>query len=153
LNTRNAEFRIDGAGRWYYRDSPVERPGLLRMLAAMLHRDGPGYVLETPEQRLRVEVEDAPFLIVDCEWQHGRSPPRLVLVDNFGRRNALDAEHPLAMRAVAPGGELRAYQEWPDGLGALLHRNVFYRLADSAVQEPGGARLGILSDGLFFALE
>ena len=142
------EFAIDDAGVWYYRGSPIRREPLVRLLAGMLRRDATGHFLHTPEQRLRVRVADAPFLVVDFEQEGAR----LLFVTNLGARYPLDRQHPLEVRVVAERGT-RLYQQIDNGLSARVERAVYYRLAELAVMHPAGSRYGVMSCGEFFPLE
>lgn len=143
------EFAIDFEGRWLHRGTPIRREAMVRLFAGMLRRERGAYVLVTPQQRVRVEVADAPFLIVDFE----RNGDTFVFVTNLGERYALDETHPLRLQPAADGGGVRAYQELRDGISARIARAAFYRLAECAVTEPGGSRYGVYSAGRFFALE
>lgn len=149
---RPAEFAIDRLGVWSYRGSPIRREGLLRLLAGMLRRDERGYVLATPEQTLRVEVEDVPFVVTEVEVEGVGEDTRVQFLDGLGERAPLDSEHPLRLRS-SPDGTLRPYVLFRNGMEAVLHRNVFYRLADVAHQRDTGGPYGIFSNGLFFPLE
>jgi hypothetical protein len=143
------EFAIDAHGRWLHRGMPVRREAMVRLFAGMLRREGDDYVLVTPQQRLRVQVADAPFLVVDFE----REGDTLVLITNLGERYPLDEAHPLRLRPAADGGGVRAYQDLHDGISARIARAAWYRLAELAVAEPGGSRHGVCSAGRFFPLE
>jgi hypothetical protein len=149
---RPADFAIDGEGIWLYRGSPIRREPLVRLLAGMLARQGDSFVLLTPEQALRVDVADAPFLITDCDAVEADGQRCIWLSSSLGERIPLDAEHPLTMRN-SPDGQLKAYVRLRDGLDAMLHRNVFYRLAEIATSPEVYGRHGLSSCGLFFPLE
>lgn len=149
---RPADFAIDGEGAWLYRGSPIRREPLVRMLAGMLARAGDGFVLLTPDQTLRVDVADAPFLVTDCDLDEAAGERRIWFSSSLGERVPLDAEHPLVMRS-SPDGQLKAYVRLRDGLDAMLHRNVFYRLAELATGPELDGPAGLLSCGLFFPLE
>lgn len=151
---RVPEFAIARDGTWFHRGSAVKREALVRLLAGLLRRQGDVHVLQTPEQRIRVEVEDAPFVAVDLEVLNPGPQQELEFRLAHGERVRLDAAHPLTMRSE--GGEddaPRPYLLLEGGLEALLHRNVFYRLVDLAVCEPVAGRLGVHSGGIFFPLE
>jgi len=149
---RSPEFSIDREARWHHRGTPIRREPLLRMLASMLRRDARGHFLATAEQRLPVEVADAPFLVTDLEIECAGASPRLVLVTELGARHVAGAQHPLVLRRDPVAAEWRLYQQLGEGLEALVHRHVFYRLAELAEAGPGG-RLGVRSDGEFFVLD
>lgn len=149
---RAADFHIDRNGVWRHRGSVIQRDAMVRLFASMLQRRGERYVLVTPEQVLRVDVDDAPFVIIDMEHTEGPGAARIVFLTNVGERFALDAAHPLYLQADAARDELRLYQRIRDGIPALVHRNVFYRLVALA-EDSGEGVMGIRSAGRFFPLE
>ena len=63
-------IRIDRNGTWYYRGSPIDRKELVCLFASVLRREPDGSCwLETPVERGRIEVEDAPFVAVELDWR------------------------------------------------------------------------------------
>ncbi len=147
-----ADFAIDSHGVWSYRGSPIKREGLLRLLSGMLRRDARGYALATPEQTLRVDVVDVPFIITEWELQGEGERASIRFRNSLGESSTLDAEHPLCLRA-GPDGGIRPYVVFRDGMEAVLHRNVFYALAGIAQQREADGPHGVHSEGLFFPLE
>lgn len=120
----------------------------------MLRREGERYYLVTPVEKVGIQVEDAPFVAIDVEVEvegegEGKAQ-RLTFLTGQGERISAGPGHPLRV-AIAADGEPRPYLEVRAGLEALIHRNVFYRLAALAVSQ--GAVCGVWSDGQFFALE
>ena len=52
-----------------YRGSPIGRKELVCLFASVLKREADGdFWLETPAERGRIEVEDAPFVAVELNW-------------------------------------------------------------------------------------
>ena len=150
---RAAEFSVDRNGRWFYRGSLIEREGLMKLLCGMLAREASGFVLLTPDQRLRVDVADAPFVATDFDVLGEPGPDaRLEFVLLHGERVPLDTAHPLSMR-IAPDGQRKPYLGVRDGLEATLNRNVFNAIAGMAVQECVDGPWGLRSAGAFFPLE
>ena len=147
------DFHIDRQGAWRYRGSVIEREAMVRLFAGMLQRRGEQSVLQTPEQVLRVPVDDAPFVITDMECSAQDGVPRIWMITNLGERFLLGSEHPLFLREDPARGEVRAYQRVRDGMPALVHRNVFYRMAGMAGIDEESGKAGVRSDGIFFALE
>jgi hypothetical protein len=152
VTRRPPEFSIDKDGVWHYRGSSIQREALVRMLASMLQRQGEGYVLVTPEQNIRVQVDDAPFVVTDLECIDTDGAQGVCLITSVGDRVRLDADHPLVMRA-GPDGVVRAYLVVAPGMQALVHRSVFYTLADRTTTREADGRMGIHSFGCFFPLE
>ena len=60
------DMRIAADGRWFYEGGPIGRERLVRLFSTVLRRDEDGHhYLVTPVERLRITVEDAPFLAVE----------------------------------------------------------------------------------------
>ncbi len=153
-------FLICRDGSWLYRGSLIGRKELVCLFASVLRRDEDGaFWLETPVERGRIEVEDAPFVAVELDWTgEGR---RQVLsfrtnVDQIvtaGRHHPIRVAHdlltcqPTPYIAVRPGAGRLAVE-------ARIARAVYYELV--ALAEPrlvGGRRmLGVWSCGMFFPL-
>lgn len=150
---RAAEFSIDGDGTWHYRGSPIQRESLVNLLCGMLQRDAGGsFLLVTPDQRLRVDVADAPFVIVAATVTGEEGAPAVEVRTRHGERVLIGPEHPLGLRA-APDGQKKPYVRIRPGLEAVVNRAVFYALAESATQERPEGPYGIQSAGAFFPLE
>jgi hypothetical protein len=148
------EFSIDREGVWHHRGVPIRREALLWLFAGMLRRGRDGaWVLESAGQRVPVDVVDAPFVATEARVEQEAARQRIWLRTSTGREVPVDREHPLLLRPDPVRGETRLYHRISQGLEALVHRNVFYRLAELAEPEPRGERLGIHSDGAFFPLE
>ena len=58
-------LRISRDGAWHYLGSPIARPSLVRLLSRLMKREGEDFFLVSPVEKLRIEVEDAPFLAVE----------------------------------------------------------------------------------------
>jgi hypothetical protein len=105
-------------------------------------------VLVTPVEKLDIDVEDAPFIAVDADWE-GEGEARRILfrlnIDDVvaaGPNNMLDVQ-------IGGDGTPRPYLHVRGGLFALVNRATFYRLADLALAE-GAEPPGLWSDGAFF---
>ncbi len=149
---RPADFKIDREGVWYYRGSPIKRESMVRLFAGMLCRNESGYFLRTPDQMLRIEVQDAPFLVTDFEFERVDGEPELWMTTSLGERFPVGDEHPLEIRNDPLRNESRLYLSARDGLSALVRRNVFYRLAEHAETDPQSGRQGVRSRSRFYPL-
>lgn len=145
------DFRIRADGTWVHGGAPIRRAALVRLFATVLRRDADGrYWLVTPAEKVPVAVDDAPFVAVSAAFT-GAGPDAVVtFTTNVGTRHALDADHPLVVRAGETGP--RPYVVLDGGVEALVARSVYYELADHAETGPNG-RAGIYSAGSFFSLE
>ncbi len=145
-------MRIDREGRWWHEGRPIPRPELVRLFATALWRapDGRHWLL-TPFERIPVEVEDTPFLVVEMRSE-GEGRERVVRMrTNIGEEVTVDDRHPLVC-APGPDGTPIPRLRLPRGLEARLARPVYYELAELALRDGGEDRPGIWSCGRFFPL-
>ena len=153
------DIRIAADGTWLYRGSPIARMALVRLFASVLKRDAAGdYWLETPVERGRIRVDDAPFVAVELDIEGTGRAQRLHFRTNIDERVTADQEHPIHVRSVpgriSDGGDGRPYIRLRDGIEALIARSVYYALVDLADEQPvdGRPQLGVWSSGAFFSL-
>ena len=132
-------------GSWWHEGAPIGRPALVRLFSTVLRRDPDGFHLVTPVEKLKITVEDAPFVAVGAD----REGDQLVFTTNVGDRAEAGPEHPIRVETAADGAP-RPYVHVRAGLEALIARPVFYRLVAEA--EPRDGRLGLASNGAWFDL-
>ncbi len=153
-------FTIRRDGTWMYQGSPIGRKELVCLVASILKREADGtFILESPVERGRIVVEDAPFLAVEMDWTgegHSQVLSFRTNVDQIvtaGPANPIRVIHdpktkePTPYILVRPGmGRL--------GVEARINRAVYYELVALAEPETidGRAMLGVWSSGLFFPL-
>lgn len=132
-------------GTWIHEGTPIGRPGLVRLFASVLKREGDRHFLVTPVEKLGLEVEDAPFVAVDFEAEDGR----ITFSTNVGDLVTAGPDHPIRVEMGADG-EPSPYVEVRRGLEALIDRKSFYRLVE--IGEEDGAMFGVRSAGTFFPM-
>ncbi|WP_227368396.1 DUF1285 domain-containing protein [Halomonas sp. M20] len=139
-------IRADGS--WVHEGTVITRSRLVRLLSTVLRREADGeYYLVTPVEKMRISVEDRPFLIVDAEQESDLWR----LTTNVGDCLDLGNDHQLAVAENQEGDSV------PDvavrfGLRARLNRNVYYRLIELAEQRSdsqGRTELGIVSQDVW----
>lgn len=151
------DIRITSDGTWHYRGSPIGRMALVRLFASVLKRDAAGdYWLETPAERGRIHVDDAPFVAVELRVEGVGRAQRLQFRTNLDEIVTADQRHRIHIRAAAgrDRDEGRPYLHLRDGIEALIARPVYYALVDLAEERTIGDRplLGVWSSGSFFPL-
>jgi hypothetical protein len=132
-------------GRWIHEGAPIGREAMVRLFSTILRRDPDGFCLVTPVEKLRIRVEDAPFIAVRVD-QVG---PALRFLTNVGDEVEAGAHNPIRVETDA-NGEPRPYVHVRRGLEALISRPVFYELAEIAQARDG--QLGVVSNGAWFPL-
>ncbi len=144
-------IRIRRDGVWLYRDSPINRARLVRLFSTILLRDGEGdHHLVTPVEKVRIIVDDAPFLAVEmCAEGEGREQV-LAFRTNVDDWTVAGRERPLWTVHGADGAP-SPYVRVRDRLDARLTRAVFYELAERVETHEG--RDGVWSGGVFFPLD
>lgn len=136
-------------GRWVHEGSTISREALVRLFSTVLRKDPDGYVLVTPVEKLRITVEDAPFVAVRVD----RDGEALRFVTNVGDEVVAGPDNPIRVETSADG-EPRPYVHVRRGLEALIARPVFYELVEMAqVRDgPDGQVLAVESDGAWFPI-
>jgi len=150
------DIRIAADGTWYYHSSPIGRKELVKLFASVLTRDADGsFWLKTPVEKVRIRVDDAPFLGVELAQEGGGTEQILKLRTNVDEWVVIGPDHPLRIARASQDGGPKPYVVVRPGLDALLARPVYYELADLAVKGPGtkGTTMGTWSAGMFFLLE
>ncbi|MBV8682129.1 MAG: DUF1285 domain-containing protein [Caulobacteraceae bacterium] len=142
-------------GLWFHEGTPIGREGLVRLFSTVLRKDPDGFHLVTPVEKLRIKVEDAPFIAIRVdEARDDQGRPVLRFLTNVG--DVVDAGPDNAIRVDIPGndGEPRPYLHVRRGLEALIARPVFYELADLAVERSfsDGPMMAVQSGGVWFPI-
>ncbi|WP_235913918.1 DUF1285 domain-containing protein [Teichococcus coralli] len=150
------DMRIAKDGTWHYRGSPIGRKELVCLFASVLRREPDGsYWLETPAERGRITVEDAPFVAVEVFWRRCDGRQCLTFRTNLDEMVTADADHPIRVAIHPRSREPRPYLMVRPGLEARINRAVFYELVALAEPERVGGRevLGVWSEGVFFPID
>lgn len=144
------DIRIRKDGVWFHEGTPIGREALVRLFSTVLRRDPDGYHLVTPVEKMKITVEDAPFIAVRVD-QVGEA---LRFTTNVGDVVEAGPDNIIRVETDAATGEPRPYLHVRRGLEALIARPVFYELAEMATprQTPEGEVFGIVSNGAWFPI-
>src|SRR5579871_6868456 len=55
---------IKKSGLWFHEGTPIGREALVRLFSTVLRKDPDGIYLVTPVEKMKITVEDAPFIAV-----------------------------------------------------------------------------------------
>ncbi|MEO2268767.1 DUF1285 domain-containing protein [Pseudoalteromonas sp. YIC-656] len=130
------DIRITSDGVWHHAGSPIKRDKLVKLFAKVLCQEDGQYYLKTPVEKMAIEVEDAPLLIVDWRLQsesHHAAHDVLVCKDNVGREFIVGEAHPLIVREDVNAQQL-PYLLLPHGVEAKIARAVFYAWAQELIE-------------------
>ncbi|MBV8094847.1 MAG: DUF1285 domain-containing protein [Acetobacteraceae bacterium] len=156
----NLPFLIRRDGTWLYRGSPISRKELVCLFASVLRRESDGtWWLETPAERGRIDVEDAPFVVQELDWAGSGREQRLSFRTNVDQVVTAGPDHPIRVAHNILNCEPTPYVLIRPGAGrfgveARISRPVYYELVALAVPEWVGCKrmLGVWSNGKFFPL-
>ena len=142
------DIRIAANGDWFHEGALVKRFAIARLFATILRVENGEHFLVTPAEKLRIRVDDAPFIATDFETEGEGATRRIVFAINVGDAVLADAEHSIVVEDR--DGEPRPYVHVRDGLRALIARPAFYRLVDLAEEADG--EVDVWSAGKRFVL-
>jgi len=148
-------FLIKRDGTWLYRGTPIQRKELVCLFASVLKRgDDNSFLLETPAERGRIQVEDAPFVAVELDWVGDGRHQTLSFRTNVDHVVTAGPDHPIRVAHDLLTCEPTPYVLIRQGIEARINRAVYYELVALAVPEWVGCRhmLGVWSRGRFFSL-
>ncbi|MCF6316651.1 MAG: DUF1285 domain-containing protein [Marinosulfonomonas sp.] len=144
------DMRIARDGTWFYLGTPIGRPELVRLFSTILRRDGDGYFLVTPVEKVGITVDDAPFVAVDFEAAGSGADQILSFETNVGDTVTAGPDTPIRVTRDPETGEPSPYVLVRADLEALIDRKSFYRLVDIGAHHDGW--FGLWSGGAFFPI-
>ena len=154
-------FLIKRDGTWLYRGTPINRKELVCLFASVLRREEDGsWWLQTPAERGRIEVEDAPFIAVELDWTGDGRQQILSFRTNIDEVVMACPEHPIRVSHDIITCEPTPYIKVREGAAphlaveARINRATYYEMVALAVPEWVGNKrvLGVWSRGKFFSL-
>ena len=100
------DIQIKANGDWYYNGTIFKRLALVKMFASVLIKDVSKdvsddlsknmaeYFLVTPVEKVKIQVDDAPFVLTQWRWLDEKETVMQVTT-NLGDEFTLDKQHPL----------------------------------------------------------
>lgn len=145
---------IRANGEWWSEGVRMTREPLIKLYSTVLWREEEGdedrYYLKTPAEKIQIQVEDAPLLVVDVVQVEDDGQVFIRCTTKTGDVVIADSEHPIVMRTFKHDGvdEIRPYIRIRRNLDALIHRNAFYHLIGwSDLQSTDDGEAMILQSG------
>ena len=141
------DITIRRDGVWFHEGREIKRQSIVNLFSSVLRREENQFFLVTPVEKLKIEVEDVPFVAVAMEVDGTGANQRLLFTTNCGDHVLAGSENPVRMGQDR--GEQRPYLMVRNNLDALICRSVFYRLANLV---EGDDEMYLVSDGVRFPL-
>lgn len=127
------DMRIARNGRWFYQGGPIGRMPMVKLFASVLRKDEDDcYYLVTPVEKVRIQVEDAPFIATGLEVIEVEGLTALKLITNVDDEVFVGPENPIHVVFNKETLEPSPYVRVRDRLDALISRAVYYQLVNLA---------------------
>ncbi len=151
--TGDIDIVIKADGTWFHEGAPINRAPLVHLFSTILRRDGDDYFLVTPVEKLKITVEDAPFIAVLMNTVGESERRKITFTTNLADDVSVDAGHPIIFH-LSSINEKAPYIVVRGGLEARIARAAYYDLVALAErrQMKDGAVYGVWSGGEFFPL-
>ncbi len=148
------DMKIARDGTWIHQGQPIRRLAMVQLFASVLMLEDDEYYLVTPVEKVRIQVEDCPFVATEMDMLMEDGNQRLRFTTNTGEIVYAGVEHELCVDTDPVSGEPHPTIHVRSGLKALLSRSVFYRLVNEAEQREAGDEIliRVKSDGCIFEL-
>lgn len=121
LCSQTTLFCIQLSGDWLYQDSPLPTK-FAKLFASILHHIDGEHFLITPVEKVLVEVDDAPLLIVD--YVKDQTASGLTLRSSIGTEHSLATLHHLKLT------DFGIYLPLERGLWGKLSRACYYNFVN-----------------------
>ncbi len=123
------DILINSSGEWLYQGNKMERLSVIQLLSSILRKEEHEYYLVSPVEKLKIKVEEVPFVAVMMDVEGEGVDQSLHFSTQQGDCFTLSPEHLLRVE-INEKGEPSPYIHVRAGLEAKLNRSVYYELAD-----------------------
>ena len=150
---KNVDMKIARDGKWFFKNSPIGREKMVKLFSTVIRFDDDGfYYLVTPVEKIKLKVEDKPFVIKTFNKEVIDDKEAFLFQTNVDDIVTLSNENPLRVEIDKKTQEPSPYILVRKNLEALISRNVFYQLVEEAKLNSNTQELEINSVGDVFSL-
>jgi len=122
-------------GKWTYMGSEIKRPAMIKLFSNIIRLDDDGhYYLVTPVEKVRIKVDDVPFVAVSMNKTEDEGINCLSFTTNVQDEVTLSKENPIEI-VINDNDEPSPYITVRKNLKALISRSVYYDLINMAEEE------------------
>ena len=122
-------------GKWTYMGSEIKRPAMIKLFSNIIRLDDDGhYYLVTPVEKVRIKVDDVPFVAVSMNKIKVEGVNCLSFTTNVQDEVTLSKENPIEI-VISDNDEPSPYITIRKNLKALISRSVYYDLINMAEEE------------------
>jgi uncharacterized protein len=154
------DIRIAKDGTWFHEGGPIGRKEMVCLFASILKRDAFGeFWLQTPAEKTRIVVDDAPFVAVELFACECGCDQKLSVRTNIDEVVSIGLDNPIRVEHDPITNEPKPYVMLRSGEGlfpieAKINRSVFYELVNRGVEKTidDEVYFGVWSNNEFFPL-
>jgi len=153
--TGDMDLRIDREGRWIHEGREIKRPAMVKLFSTILKFEDGKFFLVTPVEKWQINVDIAPFFIIEARREERNAKQAVVLVTSTDDFIVVGEDHPLVIKQGMVAEEISPLVSVRDNLMGLISRSVYYQLIDwgQVVSLPNGVNeLFLESLGSSFSL-
>ena len=126
------DIKILQNGKWLYMGSEIRRPALVRLFSSIIRLDSDeNYYLVTPVEKLKIEVVDAPFFVVEMERCKDNDIISYYFHTNTQEKIELSKQAPIEIY-INEKNHPKPYITVRRNLKALISRSVYYEMIENA---------------------
>ena len=130
------DMKIMKNGKWFYMGTEIKRPAMVKLFSGILRLDSDNcYYLVTPVEKVRISVEDAPFIATSLISEKKDNINHLYFITNVNEKILLTKNNPLEIKINNITEEPSPYIFVRKNLKALISRSVFYELIELATKK------------------
>ena len=130
------DMKIMRNGKWFYMGTEIKRPAMVKLFSGILRLDSDNcYYLVTPVEKVRISVEDAPFIATSLIFEKKDNINHLYFITNVNEKILLTKNNPLEIKINNITEEPSPYIFVRKNLKALISRSVFYELIELATKK------------------
>lgn len=133
--TGDMDLRIDREGRWLHESVEIKRPAIVALFSSLLKVEDTYYFLVTPTEKWQIQVDIAPFYVVDAKRITRGGIQGILLTTRTKEQVLLGSEHPLIIEKRPPHEPVLPLVQVRDNLNALVSRAVYYQLVEWANEQ------------------
>ena len=125
------EMKIDREGNWFYQGSIIGRDKLKILFSRILKFENGNYYLVTPVEKVFVNVDLAPYMIIDYEIDSDHQ--NIILKTNLDLSIPLDQDHKLELKQI--GDEQIPFVHVRNNIEGFICRSAYYSLIEIALNQ------------------
>ena len=95
---RRYRFRINKEGRWLHESVEIKKSSMVKLFSSLLKVENGQYFLVTPNEKWQIQVDIAPFFIIDAQRMSRQVLQVIMVKAKTGEEVLLGRDNPIIMQ-------------------------------------------------------